>query len=127
MFVDTIVRCTTLSSFPHKNRDTQSRRAILVEEDKGLRLHPYKSEILINKVFYISICVLGEVEEINKKELLQSKAPKTANLSPNLLLTSPGWTDRVCSEFSTAERRLGSKPLYPCEMKQDRRKAPSFI
>lgn len=46
----------------------------MVEEDKGLRLHPYKSEILINKVFYVSFCVLGEVEEINKKELLQSKA-----------------------------------------------------
>lgn len=78
----------------------------------------------INKVFYVPPCALGEVREINTMELLESKAPKTANLSVNLLLTSPGWADRVCSEFSRAETRLGSKPLYPCEMKQDRRKVP---
>lgn len=44
VFVDKIARCTARSSFPHKNRDTQSRRAIWVEEDKGLKLHPYRKK-----------------------------------------------------------------------------------
>lgn len=71
-------------------------------KDKRPNLQPYQKPV-IKKVFYVRSCALREVKEINTMELLQSKALKTANLSVNLLLTSLGWVDRVCSEFSTAE------------------------
>lgn len=114
--------CVYRSTLEARMRNTCMKSGILgwLERQKTESATIWIRIPMIKKVFYVCPCTLREVKEINTVELLQSKALKTVNLSVNLLLTSLGWVDRVCSEFSMAETGLGSKPLHPCEMKQDR-------
>lgn len=119
-----------LPSFPRKDGDTFYKCSALSGwKVKALKrhvhVHRHQQSWSVKCVLFLSV---GEVE-IEKTVQLKKRRNCFSKILPrkqsylqisSLLLTSPGWTDEVCSEFNTSQLRVNLALNYFIPVKWSR-------